>query len=157
MQVCQYLGCFWFTKQLCSNAQDKIHLDSNPHRISVIFSLRTWVHSLANICDLKFRYMESNIITYEYFPMTHIFWKWISWKELKCHERGKTCIDSHSQDRLPKRSNGLYLTIIRAKVICGSVWDGRDGGSGKDKVINHAKCVYTLHFITKLTLLHIIT
>ena len=54
---------------------------------------------------------------------------------MKCHEHGKTCIDSHSQDRLPKRSNGFSLTFVGAKVICGSVWDGKDGGSGKDKVI----------------------
>ena len=59
--------------------------------------------------------------------------------ELKCHERGKTCIDSHSQDRLPKRSNGLSLTFVGGKVICCNVWDGKDGGSGKDKVINHAR------------------
>ena len=95
--------------------------------------------------------MESNIITYEYFPMTHIFWKWISWKELKCHERGKTCIDSHSQDRLPKRSNGLSLTFIGAKVICGSVWGGRDGGSEKDKVINHAKVCLHITFYNKIS------
>lgn len=91
MHVCQYLRCFRFTKQPGSNAQDKIRLDSNPHRISVIFSLKILgtlsikTHAIWKLCTWNQIY-----IAYKYFYNEAHFLQIDLMKELKCHERGKS-------------------------------------------------------------------